>query len=774
MSLPALEWIEPTAVAPSPEARQAAGSDLLACVLARRGVTSPADILALLNPAGQPAHSPSDLPDLDLGVERIARAMKLGQRIGVWGDFDVDGQTSTALLVGALRSLGADVCYYIPIREKESHGVHVPTLRAFLQQGVQLLLTCDTGVTAHAAVEFAAQHGVDTIITDHHGLPPALPPAAAVINPQRLPEAHPLRPLCGAGTAYKFIEALYAYLGRPGEEAQWQDLAALGTVADLALLTGENRPLVWRGLEQLRQNPRLAVQAMLENANIKETWLTEEHISFTLAPRLNALGRLSDANPAVEFLLSSSPSQTAVFAAQLEGYNLERRQLCDQVFAAAQNQIRQDPGLLRSPVLILHHPLWPGGVIGIVASRLVEQYQRPVLMLTGHPDGPLRGSARSVEGVHITQAIAETEPLLLGYGGHPMAAGLALPAEKLGAFRRELARAVRRQTAHQAPVGQLLIDADLPLTQINLDLVDNLERLAPFGPGNPPLTFVARGVKLRGEPVEIGHGQEHRRMQVFDPQTETLLEVLWWQSADLPYPQGEFDLAYRLRASTFQGQRRVQGEWVAYHDQEGAPIPVTQTAVTLTDWRAVHAWEDLPAPLPPDALIWAEGLTPRLPGSVDRLGWRPAPVLVIAALPPSRSDLNAALQAVQPQTVILLGIDPGLDEPQAFLTRLSGLVRAVLKRPEPTETLPRLAAAMAHPLHNVRLGLEWLAAAGHIRMQVSPENQAAFSPGGDPDPALAQRLEAALRAALQETAAFHAYYQQADPAALTAHASAQS
>jgi single-stranded-DNA-specific exonuclease len=309
------------------------------------------------------------------------------------------------------------------VRARESHGINLPVLEQLINQGVELLLTCDTGISAHEALDYAQSRAVPVLVTDHHDLPPSLPNALALVNPKRLPEDHPLATLPGVGVAYKLAEELYRRAGRPEASAALLDLVALGIVADLALLSGETRYLLQCGLQALRQTRRLGLQAMLELAEIAPQNLAEEHISFVLGPRLNALGRLADANRAIELLTTQDMGRARILALELEGLNAERKLLTDQVFQAAQAQIEADRSLLDEAALVLAHPAWPGGVVGIVASRLVEYYHRPVVLLSAPPGQLARGSARSVEGINITAAIAANQRLLNGFGGHPMAAG---------------------------------------------------------------------------------------------------------------------------------------------------------------------------------------------------------------------------------------------------------------------------------------------------------------------------------------------------------------
>ena len=497
-------WIDPPQVDASPLVSLNL-PPLIAQTLLRRGIRTPDSARVFLHPEESPS---TPFPNIERAVERILDAIRNNDRICVWGDFDVDGQTSTALLVQTLQSLDADVVYYIPIRGKESHGVHIESLAPIIDNGVKLLITCDTGVTAHEAIDYSNSRAVDVIVTDHHDLGETLPNAKAIINPKLLNDNHPLKNLAGVGVAYKLAEALLdggrwtvddersMVNGLRSEDLL--DLVALGLIADVALLQGEARSLAQKGIQALRNTQRLGLKVMAELSNTNLESLTEETIGFTFAPRLNALGRLSDANPAVELLITNNPARARVLAAQIEGLNAQRRLLTSNVYEAAEVQLRENPELLAEPAIVLSHPNWPGGVVGIVANRLVDRYHKPALLLTESEDGILRGSARSVEGLHITEAITENKDLLLGFGGHPMAAGVSLQKDNLPSFRKGLGKAIEKQ------LGEIILeeptlqhDAWLELSEINFELADAIEMLAPFGAGNPELILATRNVKLK-------------------------------------------------------------------------------------------------------------------------------------------------------------------------------------------------------------------------------------------------------------------------------------
>jgi len=759
------EWIEPYPVSvPEELVAAASGNPLVAKVLYQRGFTQVEQVQAYLNPDLYQPASAYDLPDMDRAVERLQRALQHDECICVWGDFDVDGQTSTTLLVDSLCRLGGKVTYHIPLRATEGHGIQLQALETILDQGVDLLLTCDTGIGAHASIDYANSRGVDVIVTDHHDLSDSLPAAMAVINPHRLPAGHPLSYLPGVGVAYQLIAALSAACGQPEIADTQLDLVALGIVADVALLHGDCRYLLQRGLARLRAAERAGLRALYERAELNPSGMSEEHISFVIAPRLNAIGRLGDANPVVDFLTSDDLVQARVFALQLEALNERRKLLSEQIFQGAQAQLEQDPELLGHSALVLAHPQWPAGVIGIVASRLVERYAKPVILLNGPGEGPWRGSARSIPPVHITEAIAAQADLLEGFGGHPMAAGMQVKAGKLEEFRRRLSQTVDAQLAKTPYDARLSIDAYLPLSELNLAWVQEIERLAPFGAGSPPLTLATRDLNVQSS-SQVGRESEHRIVSVADAGGATQ-RVLWWNSGGLPLPPGKFDLAYIARTSTFRGQLDVQVEWRAarLHPEE-AVIEVVHSEIEISDVRRHPHPEELLRELAgePSTSIWGEAV--RLEGIQfsDRNQLTPAEQWVIWTTPPGPQELLRAAQSVSPTRVYLFAIEPALDRLEPFMQRLAGLIKHTLSKYAGLGDIPALSAALAHRTETILCGLDWFVERGSISYTKSDDLHVQIQPGDNlRKPDLAAR-EAVLKHHLEETAAFRNYLRWADP-----------
>ena len=762
-------WIEPPDIHVPPPFQEAVGGHLLvAQTLLRRGIRDASAARAFFDADQYPSALPGELPGMQAAVERLEGAIRAGETICVWGDFDVDGQTATTLLVSALRGLGGEVVYHIPVRASESHGVNLPVLERILDQhhlhGAGVLLTCDTGISAQPAVAYAQGRGVDVIVTDHHDLPPDLPPALALVNPKLLPSDHPMSGLPGVGVAFKLAEALYERRGMKDACQAFLDLAALGIVADLALLTGEARYLLQRGLQVLRQAQRPGLRILMELAEINPTWLSEEHISYVLAPRLNSLGRLADANPVVEFLTTPDEGRARLLALEMEALNARRKLLSDQVFQAALGQLENEPGLREQSGLVLSHPTWPAGVIGIVASQLVERFGKPVVLIAAPPGELARGSARSVEGVNITAAIAAQAEMLAGFGGHPMAAGLSLPAERIPEFRRRFSQTLREMQGEAVREAVLQIDGYLPLTELSLELVADLERLAPFGPGNPPLVLATRGLKVTGY-ASVGRSDEHLLVTVED-EDERSQRVIWWQGANWPLPEGRFDLAYSVRASTYRGQRDVQVEWLDARPQGEAAVDLRSMLgeLQIVDYR------DASDPLAVlhrlqsevELTIWCEAEAKKELGGLDRGELTPASHLALWSTPPGRAELSQALERVAPQTVYLFAIDPGMDHPEAFLKRLAGLVKHAVEKERGCASIDRLAAATAQRTAAVQAGLDWLGASGYIRLLRQEEDLVWLARGdGVKTPALAQS-RGALMHLLEESAAYRRYFSQAE------------
>lgn len=758
-------WLEPFSInVPEDFIHAIGGNPLVSQVLFSRGINQIEAAQEYLFPETYHPTPPSELPELQKAVSILYNVISTGKTIGVWGDFDVDGQTSTTLLVSALRELGGNVIYHIPVRAEESHGISLPALQKFIQRGVDLILTCDTGVTSLEAIEFAQNSGVPVIVTDHHDLPDVLPRAEAIVNPKMLPLMHPMSSLPGVGVAYKIVEELWHLFGDDEKPHRYLDLVALGIVADVALLKGDTRYLLQRGLTALRRTSRLGLLAIMEMAEVNRSNLTEEHIGYILAPRMNALGRLDDANSMVELLTTTDIGRARILALELEGMNAQRKLLSDQVYQASLAQISSDPKLLDFPVLVLSHSSWPAGVIGVVASRLVEQYHRPVILLSSPAGEDARGSARSIEAINITSAIAANQSLIKGFGGHPMAAGLAIDPGRISDFRTAISQTVQEMGIGIQREKELQIDGYLNLPELSLGLVEDLERLAPFGAGNPPLVFATRNLKLTGY-AAVGRSNEHLQLTIEDELGHTQRSI-WWQGAGYSLPETKFDLAYSVRASTYRGQKDVQVEWIDYRLNGAQLISLKskEHPIDVIDLR------EEPNPLvkliklqsQEPFLIWGEAEAKTKITCRDRFSLYPAASLAIWTIPPGPNEFQAVLRLVKPTKVYLFGINPDMDEPETFLKRLVGLLKTRIKSSQGIASLSSLAAATSQCIATIKSGLDWLDDHGYIKLTSANSDEVKLEAGIKTKKEDTKTSSARLNKLLAESAAFRRYYMSAD------------
>jgi single-stranded-DNA-specific exonuclease len=758
------EWIEPESPDIPDEVLVACEDDaLIASILVNRGLTDPAQIRAFLDPEQYQHAPPEALPDLAQASELLQRAIASGQRILVWGDFDVDGQTATALLTEGLTRLGADVAFHIPRRDTESHGISVRSLKRELSShSPGVLLTCDTGISEYKAIAHARAAGLTVIVTDHHALSGELPDADAVVNPKRLSPDHPLGALPGVGVVYKLMQHLYTTLGRSRELPRLLDLVALGIVADIATQVRDTRYLLQIGMERLRHTERIGLLALMEVAGVQPESLTTEQIGFQLGPRMNAVGRMDDASLSVELLTTRDRARAYVIAQQMEGLNNERRLIARQIEDAAEDLLSRDRSLLDHEVLVIYQPGWHMGILGMVANRLAERYHRPTVLLSGDAQQEIAaGSARSVGGYDIHAALAAQSDVLRTFGGHPGAAGLSLPVSNVDVLRRRLS-----QDMGAAPIAPpLSIDAVLGLEALDESLYYRLARLSPFGEGNPAPTLVTRDVHLSHAGI-IGRDQRHRRLVVEDDQGR-MQAVLWWGGASSELPEGTFDIAYTLSRSD---RGEIDAVLVDYRETSQPAVEIApEPAIKLIDWRRD------PDPLArleivraenPGALVWAEAYARQ-----GRPDWRrraelvPAPTLIIYTAPPDPATLEAALATVQPEAVHVLAVQPPLDTFEAFLKQLVSAVQNAVQHLGGLVALDVLCGATAQSRQVVRAGLDYLAEEGQWSITYPAEGmvqiEIASQPASRPDRSTEQSARLALdklRRSYEEVQAYRRFF----------------
>ena len=474
--------------------RGAGYSSLLSAVLAARGAVGPEETACLLERERRLSHSPMLMRDMDKAVERISRALAAGEKMAVFGDYDVDGITATVLLVDYLRSRGGDCVFYIPRRIEEGYGLGCDALRTLRDQGVTLVITVDCGITGVEEARFAREIGMDLVITDHHECRDTLPDAAAVVDPRRPDCPYPFKHLAGVGVALKLVLAL----GEQREEAlfaRYCTLAAIGTVADVMRMSDENRTIVCRGLEAIANTDFLGLRALLRETGLLDKEITSIQIGFVLAPRINAAGRMGEAELAANLLLTDDSARAEEMARELCDLNRERQAVEQDIFAQAVDQIEAMPAGERS-ALVLSSEVWHQGVVGIVASRLSEKYSCPSFMIHLQ-NGVGKGSCRSYGGFNLFAALESCSDLLIDFGGHALAAGFNIRQEDIPAFRQRMNRCVRDYCNGEAPVSSLEVDVIVRHPEaVTLEEVEELGRLEPYGAGNVRPVFALMGAKV--------------------------------------------------------------------------------------------------------------------------------------------------------------------------------------------------------------------------------------------------------------------------------------
>jgi single-stranded-DNA-specific exonuclease len=530
---------------------------IVARLLCQRGLAD-ADLAArFLNPSLEHLHDPMALADMHRAVERIVTAIARKERIAIHGDYDVDGVTSTVILRRLLERLGADVVHFIPERLRDGYGLQPSAIERLHADGVSLVISVDCGIRGAEAGQRAREIGVDLIITDHHEPDTRLPPAYAVINPKRHDCRYPDKYLAGVGVALKLVQALCRHTGRESWLPGFVKIAAIGTLADVVPLVGENRVIAKIGLDLLSRGPHKAgLRALLEVAGLHGKAIDSYHISFMVAPRLNAAGRMSTPDLATRLLLASDEAlieETRALALELDGENVKRQEEEAAILAAAKKIVQTDPEIGARSVLVVAGDGWHRGVIGIVASKLVDAFHRPAIVLS-LDDGVGQGSCRSIPGFDMLGALERCAPMLVRFGGHKQAAGLSLAAERVREFRGAINAVADETLGPEDLMPRLRIDGDLTFRGITGGVSSGVAALAPFGAGNPRPVFAARGVEIIDGPRML----KERHLKMALKQDGRIFRAIAWRAAErhdyLAEHRAALDVAFSLEQNQYNGE----------------------------------------------------------------------------------------------------------------------------------------------------------------------------------------------------------------------------
>ncbi len=533
---------------------------VIAQILLNRGVDTFDEARFFLKPTMDDLHNPFLMAGMEQAIERIASAIEKNEHIMIFGDYDVDGTTSTTLLYLTVKLLTDQVSYFIPDRLKEGYGLSLYGIQVAKERGAGLILAVDCGITANKEVDQARLMGLDVIIIDHHVPGETLPDAVAVLNPKRMDCDYPFKELCGVGLAYKVAQALAEQVGLPDHAVYTHmDLVALGTTADIVPLRDENRVLTKYGLAMMQETKKVGLQALISAAGLKQKEIVSGHVVFGLAPRINAAGRMGDANRVVRLLTTENREEADQLAEELNMENIQRRQQDSVAFEEARDVVENDAFLSEASGIVLASERWHPGIIGIVASRMVEAFSRPVIMIAMNGDTG-RGSARTMGDFHLYNAIKECADLLIQFGGHHHAAGLSIARENVTAFQQRFHEVVTANATPEDFISRLTIDSEIEFDEVTPRLMKLLKMLGPFGPDNNHPVLASRNLTLVGPPNIIGSEKTHLKFKV--RQNNHVIDAIGFGMADyadqLRAQPNRVHLVYTLEENTWQGKTSTQ------------------------------------------------------------------------------------------------------------------------------------------------------------------------------------------------------------------------
>jgi single-stranded-DNA-specific exonuclease len=536
-------------------------SETLANLMVQRTITSQTEATTFFNPSLDYLHDPFLMKDMDVAVDRISIAIKKNERILVYGDYDVDGTTAVALMYSFLRSQYSNVEYYIPDRYKEGYGVSFQGLDFAYQNNCKVVITLDCGIKAVEKVKYAKTKGLDVIICDHHYPGDEIPKALAVLDPKQPLCNYPYKELSGCGVGFKLIHAYSRVHGIPFSEiAHYLDLVAVSIASDIVPITGENRVMAYFGLKRLNESPRTGLKEIIRESEVTKA-LTIEDVVFKIGPRINAAGRMETGSKAVDLLVSSDTHLATGISKEINNFNIERRSIDRIITTEAMRMIADDQRTVNSRTTVLYNPLWKKGVIGIVASRLIETYYRPTVILT-ESNGFATGSARSVHGYDLYQAIESCSDLLESFGGHMFAAGLTLKKENIQPFMDRFELYVNGTIKEDQLVPRIFIDAEISFSEINEGFFKTMNQFQPFGPENMSPVFVSRNVFDTGAGRMVGSSGEHLKLDLCQESTgqKSFPAIAFSQADHFEYIRNgnPFDICYSLEMNEFRGNKTLQ------------------------------------------------------------------------------------------------------------------------------------------------------------------------------------------------------------------------
>ncbi|MBP7212130.1 single-stranded-DNA-specific exonuclease RecJ [bacterium] len=735
--------------------KENSGKNLVEKLLISRGITDKKEIQEFINPLEIKTTSPNAFTEMQTAVERISKAIDNNECILVYGDFDADGVTSTSLMYRTFKELGANVETYIPDREQEGHGLCTKTLvKLMTTKRPKVIITVDCGVSDIEQVNFLNSFKIDVIITDHHEAPKDLPKALAIINPKAqnalseelsAKEIEHLTALAGVGVAFKLAHALLIHYDKTDFIPQILPYVAVGTISDIVPLIGENRYFVTKGLNLISAGKHYGLKRLLESAGYKvEQGITAENIAFGVAPRINASGRLDSVDTALKVLTSDNNQEIEMAIISLNNFNKVRQELCEQTFIEAEEMLKKEGN--NDSSIILFNPKWHVGIVGIVASKLVEKYYKPTFLMTySEETKQVRCSARSIKGIHLYNAISANSELLDGFGGHEMAAGLAFSSEKITfeEVKKALNETIKEMSNSQNLVPFLNIDLELNSNDINLDLISTINKLQPFGASNPLPIFSMKNLTLVEKKL-MGSNKNHLKLVVQDNSNNNTFNAIWWSKGDISLSAGDaLDIAFCPQENTYNDQTSVQLILQDIHAEnlvETEETVAPQNEIKVFDHRKktgiLKSVNDYVANSELDIRIFAEtkdtikflnqysALTKRI-GNRDSI--KDCDAVMFFEYPPSKEILDEIIETAKPKHVHLMNCEIKKINENETLKTLSGMIKFVCNNKNGVFELERSAVFLGVTQELISTAIEVFEESGIITIEDQDEDKFTIS-----------------------------------------------
>lgn len=728
------------------------GSRKLAELAVKRGFESINNLRRFVEIEKYTPLSVEDFPKIEKITDYILDFIENDKNILIYGDYDVDGITSTSILTAGLTKLSDNVRYHIPDRFKEGYGLNKDVIASYADQ-IDLIITCDCGISNHQEVEYAKNLGMDIVVTDHHDLPEKLPEADYIISPRLLPEDHQGYWLPGAGMAYFLIKALYLKLGMEGQEEEFLDLLLLAIIADVVPLLGENRYLFKTGLEKLKNTSRVGLLALYNSLDINSLEINEKVLAFKIAPVLNSAGRIDNAAKGLELLLADDRQQAAGIAAELKEINKRRKEISQRIYIEAEQEINKK----ENKALVKFSPDWHQGVVGIAAGRIVENYHVPAVLMTSNEEKNLiTGSARSIEGININKIIAQCSDLLEKQGGHAAAAGFSLKKDRLEKFRLRLQRLLEEEVSSSDFERVINAELEIDLDQIEDEFYEKLRLFAPFGEANPEPLFYSEARILSSRDISQGR---HKKLVLSGG--EKKITALWWWAEELA-ESGLQKAVFRINENIYRGRHSLQLEVKAL--ESFAAVKDTQVKkaekekkIKIIDLRNLDI-EQL-EPGRKDTVYFMESRKEIfLYPIINRNYQKKAKRLVLLTIPPSYDILKEIIILTEAEE---LAITSGLIEDNTlkkFLKSLMGIIKYTIKNENGIFDIEKAASFLSQKEITVKRGLEFLAAQGLLSYEYISYHELLLSKDGVSDQGLSNLKAKQLQRLLKESDAFRRYF----------------